>query len=229
MKAAAAVAVSALILVSSGCGVSESATSSHVESGERWASSMQDFAKIILKENGSVMGDVQKAAVERVAKTGKVSIADYETGLSGYRQCLLDKGYKEIIFVDMGNGMKAETSHKEGTEEQEERYSADSISCFSTHSGSISALYEYQVGNPSLIKDHYQAVAECLKQRGLVESSYTGKQYKKESEAAATVESNESDNWPFSYDKSDQTEANICKYANGETETDESWPIEQLW
>ncbi|KAB5607953.1 hypothetical protein [Bifidobacterium jacchi] len=167
LRAAAVVAAAALMLVASACGGQSKEPqqgASHVQSNsEKTDASMQDFAKRLLEENGDRMGDVQKAAVERAARTGKVTVADYETGMSGYKQCMLDRGYKEIILIDIGEGLKVEATHKSGTDAQEKKYGDDVWDCISMHSQSVGALYEKQIANPSLIKDHYEAVAECLK------------------------------------------------------------------
>lgn len=213
-----------------GCGERTQAQSADAVRLEREAASIQDYARRRLDENGEFMSDTQKAAVQRVADTGKVSRSDYETGLSAYKQCLLDLGYKEVFFLDVGKGLKKEAQHISGTDEQEEKYSNDSGNCFLEHSATIGDLYKHQVGNPELIKDHYEAIADCLKREKLVPASYTGKQYKKEHEASfAYYENGRKGKWPFSYAESDFARVNICLFANGYVTGDSSEPIEQLW
>ncbi|KAB5607955.1 hypothetical protein [Bifidobacterium jacchi] len=231
LRAAAAVAAAALMLVAPACGYRQSQEQvPKPQQSERIAGSMQDFAKLLLEQNGGEMGDVQKSAVKKAATSGKVTAADYETGVSGYRQCMLDLGYKEIIFIDIGRGLKVEATHKTGTDEQEKKYIDDSSDCNSRHMQSVGALYEKQIGNPSLIKDHYEAVAECLKKEKLVDPSYDGRQYKAESEKYMDlIGENNKTEWPYSFDKDKKAEVNICKFTNGELDVDPDWPWEYIY
>ena len=231
LRAAAVVAAAALMLVASACENRQSQEQvSKPQQSERIAGSMRDYAKLLLEQNGGEMGDVQKSAVERVAETGKVPSADYETGLSGFRQCMLDRGYKEIIFVDIGKGLKVEATHKTGTDAQEERYSDDRYECNSLHSRSIGSLFEKQVGNPDLIKDPNDGIAECLKREGLVDSSYTGKQYKKEDDEYMKARGEgRKDAWPYSFAKDDYSKVNVCLFANGVLDVDPDWPWEYIY
>lgn len=52
-------------------------------------------------------------------------MSDYETAWSRYRQCMLDRGYKEIVLYTMLNGIRRESPHKSGTEAQENKYRDD--------------------------------------------------------------------------------------------------------
>lgn len=222
--------VMTLTLTSTGCGTGESLDTEQA-TGERWASSMQQLAQSLIDaQDDPPMSDTQLAAVQRVVETGTVDVVDYETGLAGYRQCMLDRGYKEIIFVDIGDGLKTETSHASGTDEQENKYSEDMSACTSIHRRAIEFLYEKQVGNASLLKDHNEAIADCLRRRGLVDASYTGQQFQQEDSAhSRSFMNGGTGTWTYSYDQSDAAEANICQYANGILSVDSSWPTEQLW
>ncbi|KAB5607954.1 hypothetical protein [Bifidobacterium jacchi] len=226
LRAAAAVAAAALMLVAPACGNRHDIVRSHADShGARIAASLQDYATVLLSNNGSGMGDAQKSAVKHVAETGKVSVSDYETGLSGYRQCMLDRGYKEILFVDIGKGLKAEAPYAGGTDVQNKKYIEDRVNCELIHSGSISSLYEKQTGNPSLIKDHYEAIADCLRRANLVDASYTGKQYKTEYEAYLKGDSQ----WPYSFSEQEDSAVRVCEYSNGYLRADSDWPLEHVW
>ena len=138
------------------------------------ASSLSELAQMRLDLYGEEMSDKQRAVVESVVETGEIAAADYESALSDYRRCMLDLGYKEIVFVDVGKGLKVETVHQSGTAEQEMKYGEDRVACSALHSMDVETLYESQVGNVTLIKDQYDAVADCLKRDGLVDGSYTG-------------------------------------------------------
>lgn len=221
---ASVLAAAFMALALAGCG--SDGSQSAAPSGERLASSMEELARQELEEFGDVMGETQRAAVERVVETGEVSVADYETALSGYRQCMLDLGYREIIFVELANGVKVETTHESGTDQQELKYGDDMSQCTDVHSRSIGYMYEKQVGNPSLLKDPYEAISECLKQEGIADMSYTGEQFKKEDMASRD---GGGEAWTFSYPEEDAEAANACKAANGLLVVDNDWPWEYLW
>ncbi|MFC5222854.1 hypothetical protein ACFPID_10230, partial [Bifidobacterium leontopitheci] len=131
-----------------GCGVESKqsdnggTSSSQTQGGGRLAPSLKAYAAQLLSEHSSSMSDVQRSAVERVSRTGKVPASDYETALSGYRQCMLARGYKEIIFLNTGGGLKEEAMHRSGTKQQEEKYAQDSADCWFAHGAGIAHLYE---------------------------------------------------------------------------------------
>ena len=80
--------------------------------GARLAPSVSDYAEQLADKFAGSMDDRQREAVERVVETGEVSQSDYEQALSDYRQCMIDRGYREIIFLDVGGG--AHGSHMIG-------------------------------------------------------------------------------------------------------------------
>ncbi|KAB5607951.1 hypothetical protein [Bifidobacterium jacchi] len=233
LRAAAVVAAAALMLVATACGgrpQSEAVPTTPLTAGsnEKLAPSMQAFAQRLLRENGSLMTDKQRKVVESVTKSGKVSVAEYEESLSDYKQCMLSRGYKEIIFIDIGEGLKVEAGHMEGSRDRETKYRNDMGECMDLHYGTIDTIYRSQVGNTSLLLNHYEAVADCLKKADLVPSSYTGDQYRKEYNDWVMSDSNNKQ-WTFSYSKDNYAKANVCVFANGRLDVNPDWPKEQLW
>lgn len=226
----AVAAVVAVLSLLAGCSAKNSAPSPSAQvEGERWASSLSILAQDILNRYPGI-GDEQREALKRVVETNRVSVSDYEAGWSRYRQCMIDRGYKEIILVDVGSGIKVETTHVSGTDTQEKKYNEDMSACQTTHSTYIVTLYEMQVGNTSLLRDPYDAVAECLRQAGIVSKSYSGNQFKQETEAYDQAKrSGDNDKWPYSYARENNAAAAVCKATNGMIEVDPSWPREHLW
>lgn len=223
-KAGSLLALLLALLVAAGCG----ASSETEISGERLAPSMQEWAAQMLEEIDGV-GEVQRQAVERVIETGTVEVSDYEQGLSGYRQCMTGRGYREIIFVDVGNGLRSEAPHEAGTDAQEAKYRDDLIACQDEHLSVIGGLYEMQVGNPALFSDHNEAIADCVKRAGLADASYSGAQFKREYEQyQQSMDSGNGMSWPFSFDR-DTPESQTCMIANGWKSVDDTWPTEYLW
>lgn len=183
------------------------------------ASSLSDYAKQLLSEKSSEwrVSDQQRPVVKKVADTGKVSVSDYEQSWSNYKQCMLDKGYKEIILLNYSNGMHAEAPHVSGTDAQEKQYSNDQDECSFSYVNYVDLLYGMQQGNPSLFADQNEAIVDCLHRTGLVPSSYTAKQFKKESEKGK-----------YSFDESSPS-SRSCQVANSSVVADKNTPVEHLW
>ena len=48
------------------------------------------------------------------------------------------------------------------------------MACEDAYTTAIDELYRMQVGNPGLLQDHNEAIADCLRRTGQVEPSYDG-------------------------------------------------------
>ena len=216
----------ALMIGVSGCSDSEGLPETS-ESGARLAPSLSDYAGQLADKFAGSMDERQREAVERVIETGEVSQSDYEQALSDYRQCMIDRGYREIIFLDMGGGIREEAAHQAGTDQQERRYAQDSMACEDAYTTAIDELYRMQVGNPGLLQDHNEAITDCLRRTGQVEPSYDGEQFRREYERYQNRTA-DSDEWPFSFPE-DTPESRVCRVSNGWISMDQSDPTEQLW
>ncbi|WP_377939054.1 hypothetical protein [Alloscardovia venturai] len=87
---------------------SSDSTMSSVVSGEggsqaRLASSLSDLISQELQDQD--LSDFQRVILERAKDAGGVSVSDYESAWSGYRSCMLGKGYKEIKLIKFPNGI----------------------------------------------------------------------------------------------------------------------------
>ena len=96
-------------------------SASSASSQERLASSIGDYIQQQLDTYDS-LPDYQRDVLRRSIKRGRISAKDYETAWSDYKQCVLDKGYREVILVKMDNGVYAEASSTGGTKRQYEQF-----------------------------------------------------------------------------------------------------------
>ncbi|NMM93597.1 hypothetical protein [Bifidobacterium oedipodis] len=204
-----------------------------VVSQARMAASISEYAQQWLDwavANDVQIGQEQRTSINRVIETGEVDVSDYEAALDGYRQCMLDRGYKEIVFADLGDGLKKEAQHKAGTNAQEQKYMTDRLSCSDYHSSGISNIYEMQIGNPQLYQDHNEAIADCLRRKQVVDASYTGEEFAKEEESYDhNMQSGSgSESWTFSFPE-DSPAANQCMASNGWMISKVTDLTEQLW
>ncbi|WP_288921073.1 hypothetical protein [Bifidobacterium pullorum] len=152
--------------------------------GERLASSLEGYIDLMIDR---VRADKKLAeldpsgeatlrmvgTLERARKNGGVSLSDYENAWSDYRQCMLDRGYKEIVLLRQSNGVYTEASHKAGTAAQESSYNQDMLACSVLHVGYIDAVYMVQVSNPDLYANIYEGALDCLRRNGLVPKGYS--------------------------------------------------------
>ncbi|MFC5221331.1 hypothetical protein [Bifidobacterium leontopitheci] len=143
--------------------------------GEKRAESMGEFIDSLIKDPATT--EKAKGILERAKREGGMSATDYERSWADYKQCMLDRGYKEIILIKYPNGIYREAPLKvSGTNEQTARYVEDMRSCMSDLFPLIE-LYGAQVGNPNLYANKSEAIVDCLRRNGAVPMSYTVNDY----------------------------------------------------
>lgn len=112
--------------------------------------------------------DVLRAAKER----GGLTVSEYESAWAGYKQCMLDRGYKEIILIKQSNGLYKEAAHRGGTPEQEVRFSDDQTDCKAMNVFGIDSVYQAQVGNPGLYRNVFEGILDCFRRENLAPKGY---------------------------------------------------------
>ena len=117
-------------------------------SGQKLAASLSEW--IEQRESQGNIAESQKTILDKAKSTGEISTSDYEKAWSDYRQCMIDKGYKEIKLIKYPSGLYAEAGHKQGTTIQESRYSDDSTECGDEYVADVQDVYGIIVGNPNL-------------------------------------------------------------------------------
>lgn len=182
------------ILLFSGCGVTDSASNSYGDTddvpqssdnqqsddaytsqlGQKKAESLNAYIDQVLSYPETT--DYAREILERAKSNGGISVSDYEQTWSRYRQCMLDKGYKEIILTKYPNGIYVEAGHYAGTNEQEQKYQQDMRLC-NADVGPVAAIYEVQIGNPNLYSSQSEAIVDCMRRENLVPLDYSVKDY----------------------------------------------------
>ena len=189
-------------------------SASSASSQERLASSIGDYIQQQLDTYDS-LPDYQRDVLRRSIKRGRISAKDYETAWSDYKQCVLDKGYREVILVKMYNGVYAEASSTGGTKRQYEQFDKAENDCRMEYLDQIDLLYKIQVGNPSLYADQDEAVVDCLRRKNVVKDSYTAKDFRREVSSGR-----------HSFDWGGNKDANACLVSNGYVYLKSDTPLE---
>ena len=100
-----------------------------VGSGQKKADSLNAYIDQILSYPETT--DSAREILTRAKANGGVSVSDYERTWTNYRQCLLDKGYKEIILNKYPNGIYEEAAYyADGTPSQIQKFDQDRQLCF---------------------------------------------------------------------------------------------------
>ena len=133
---------------SSDSATSESSSENGSAGGQKLAASLSEW--IEQRESQGNIAESQKTILDKAKSTGEISTSDYEKAWSDYRQCMIDKGYKEIKLIKYPSGLYAEAGHKQGTTIQESRYSDDSTECGDEYVADVQDVYGIIVGNPNL-------------------------------------------------------------------------------
>lgn len=165
---------------------SETETSSQIDSASpvptssksKLASSLTELINQQLQNPD--LPDSQRKILSRAKESGGVSQSDYENAWAGYKSCMLDKGYKEILLIKYPNGLYREAPYKQGTSVQEAKYTSDWQNCIAQYTMYVQSIYTTQIGNPNLYASQAQGVVDCLIREKLVPPSYTAEQYSKE-------------------------------------------------
>lgn len=181
----------ALSILLAGCSINKDATGAFSDSvtsesssengsagGQKLAASLSEW--IEQRESQGNIAESQKTILDKAKSTGEISTSDYEKAWSDYRQCMIDKGYKEIKLIKYPSGLYVEAGHKQGTTIQESRYSDDSTECGDEYVADVQDVYGIIVGNPNLYADQAQAVVDCLHRDSLVPKDYTVSRFNKE-------------------------------------------------
>lgn len=163
---------------SSDSATSESSSENGSAGGQKLAASLSEW--IEQRESQGNIAESQKTILDKAKSTGEISTSDYEKAWSDYRQCMIDKGYKEIKLIKYPSGLYAEAGHKQGTTIQESRYSDDSTECGDEYVADVQDVYGIIVDNPNLYADQAQAVVDCLHRDSLVPKDYTVSRFNKE-------------------------------------------------
>lgn len=163
---------------SSDSATSESSSENGSAGGQKLAASLSEW--IEQRESQGNIAESQKTILDKAKSTGEISTSDYEKAWSDYRQCMIDKGYKEIRLIKYPSGLYVEAGHKQGTTIQESRYSDDSTECGDEYVADVQDVYGIIVGNPNLYADQAQAVVDCLHRDSLVPKDYTVSRFNKE-------------------------------------------------
>lgn len=184
--------------------------------GARKADSMSSFIDQILSYPETT--DKAREVLERARENGGISVSDYENAWADYKQCMLDKGYREILLIKYPNGMYDEAMHTRGTHEQESKYDDDKAIC-SADLNPINMVYGMQQGNPDLYSNINEAIVDCLKKNHVVPKGYTAEQYAQEQ-----MDGPDS----FTYDVKNP-KVRGCQVANKSFVYYEDDPVEHLW
>ena len=152
-------------------------------SGQKTASSLSEYIDQVIRDLQNEPAIAQadpsgKTLKERVAQLrrakerGGLTVSEYESAWSGYKQCMLDRGYKEIILIKLPNGLYKEAGHRMGTSEQESRYSDDTDTCMALNVFGLDSVYNTQVGNPGLYRNQFEGILDCLRRADLTPKDY---------------------------------------------------------
>lgn len=236
----AALLPATLVMGTCGCGTQESArdatgnVSSSPASGDqaRIASSMSAYIEFLLDNDKTVsipMSERQRAILERALNNGgTLSKADHEEAWNNYRQCTVDKGYTPVVTTVYAQGVRGSAPMVDVGNRGEEvlqKVYQDDAECNGMEYGNVGTAYRLQVGNPSLVQDRSEGVAECLRRNGLVEKIYTGATFDREQEEwqdrygklvdeLGVQEAQRKADEAYSFDR-DDPQVQLCHVTNG--------------
>jgi hypothetical protein len=183
--------------------------------GEKMASSLSDYIDQRMNDPNNTAGD--RAKLEQIKQDGGVTLQQYESAWSDYKECMADKGYKQIILTKFPNGLYMEAMHKTGTSAQEQQYGEDQDYCQNQHTRVVSMIYEVMQGNPTFLSNQSEAIVDCLHRNDLVPKDYTVEDYGKDQSAEKPE-----------YDRNDMG-VRSCQLANSSYVSLQDDPVEQLW
>lgn len=171
------IAISALLLLqgcasSTGNGGSSASFEEEKANADRYEP-LADNWKMLLKN--SDLSDFERDVLERAVKNGKITQDDYEQAQSKYLECMVSEGYDKLKFNKRPDGIYqlAEDS------EVDSGYGDAVVKCSEGTTMRIEALYRDQQDNPERYKDHSIIAVQCLRDSGIVDSSYTAAQFTK--------------------------------------------------
>lgn len=198
------VIVASLLL--SGC-----ATTGSSDSGGKLAPSLKALIDQGLGRKD--LSEWDRSALEKAAKTGSISQADYEEGMNLFGACMETAGYK-FTKKTLLNGV-IEYQPVDGSSTEDAAVAAEAkaqFDCYSSTGMATQEIYRMQQANPDLLADFPQAAVNCLKKAGVVGDDFTKEQFK---ESVGMGESKGKDLKPLFDVMSDKSQT--CLYSLGFT------------
>ncbi|WP_033518090.1 hypothetical protein [Bifidobacterium cuniculi] len=207
---------------------------------------MSTYIEFLLDNDKTVsthMSERQRAILERALDNdGTLSKADHEEAWNNYRQCTVDKGYTPVVTTVYTEGVRGSAPMVDVGDRGEEvlqKVYQDNAECNELEYGNVGTVYRLQTGNPSLVQDHAEGVAECLRRNGLVDKTYTGATFDQEREESADLygklmgelgvqEAKRKADEAYSFDRNDP-QVQLCHVTNGIDIRQENPDDSEVW
>lgn len=115
----------------------------------------------------------ERDVLTRAVRNGRISQDDYEQAQAQYLQCMSQEGEDSLVFDKLPNGLyRLNQNSPTG-----DGYADAMLKCSEGTTSIIEAAYRDQQDNPDRFKDHGILAAQCLRDNGIVDESYTAAQF----------------------------------------------------
>lgn len=185
MRPARGLVVGVVILAASLLGCSVGVADAPV-AGERIAGSLTELFEKALDMLHPLQ--VEREALERAVRTGRIAPEDYEAAHLRFVQCMTQHGFQPA-YRKTPEGLYIELSYSHVKDE--EALKAANMKC-AQDTAVLESLYRTQQANPDLLADKRLVAIRCLKKGGFVDAAYTVERFD---------EDYKTDDFPFNADE----------------------------
>ncbi|MDQ1074515.1 MULTISPECIES: hypothetical protein [Microbacterium] len=146
------------------------------DDGERLAPSFAALAQQYLNEGA--MSDWDRAVVEKAARTGRISQADYDEGADNFEACMIAGGERWVRTRHLNGVVEFQPPHESSSSDAEsENQLRVQGQCYSSGYLVTQELFAIQQVNPDLLSNFSLVALKCLKSAGVVDEDFPLDEY----------------------------------------------------
>lgn len=145
----------------------------------RLASSFRALAQQYLDRYENEMSDWDRAVVEKAAKTGHISQADYDEGADNFEACMVAGGKRWTRTSHLNGVVEFQPPQGFTTAEEYDNQGRVQGECYTSGYATTQELFAIQQVNPDLLSNFSLVALNCLKKAGMLAEDFPLDEYER--------------------------------------------------
>lgn len=145
----------------------------------RLAPSFRALAQQYLDRNENEMSDWDRAVVEKAARTGQISQADYDEGADNFEACMIAGGERWTRTRHLNGVVEFQPPQGFTTAEEDDNQMRVQGECYTSGYAGTQDLFAIQQVNPELLSNFSLVALNCLKRAGMLAEDFPLDEYER--------------------------------------------------
>jgi len=145
----------------------------------RLAPSFRALAQQYLDWYGNEMSDWDRAVVEKAARTGHISQADYDEGADNFEACMIAGGERWTRTRHLNGVVEFQPPQGSTTAEEDDNRVRVQGECYTSGYAGTQELFAIQQVNPELLSNFSLVALNCLKKAGMLAEDFPLDEYER--------------------------------------------------